>query len=351
MPGFWGMVVKPGAKPTPFVPPPDGAVLHLSSATLGGKMKDGARVALRVKVGGEEEETSVLIASFRCAAAEPPRSDCGSPFLPRSVGSSESLQLDLVFTSYAEFSVEGDAEVHLAGYTLDEEGPSPGDDGWEEMDEDEDEDEDEELDAMFAQGGWEEEEDEDEEEAVPGVTRRGGVVIQELVDEPEPPAAKPKAATPAKRAAEPSPAPAAKKAAPSPAAAEKPDKAGSRFEDTPSGLGSRVFDNGMEVINVKAGPHGGKVALAGKRVSMQYTGRLQSNGRVFDASRGKAFSFRLGVGEVIKGWDLGIKNMRVGDARKLVIPPALAYGARGAPPDIPPNAWLVFDVQLVSVQG
>lgn len=84
---------------------------------------------------------------------------------------------------------------------------------------------------------------------------------------------------------------------------------------------------------------------------VKYVGRLKSNGKVFDATRGsKTFSFRLGVGEVIKGWDRGVEGMRVGDKRRLIIPPAMGYGASGAGKAIPPNAWLDFDVELVNVK-
>jgi FK506-binding nuclear protein len=174
------------------------------------------------------------------------------------------------------------------------------------------------------------------------------VVITELEAEPEPPKGKRAAQAPAAAA------PPAKKpaASPAPAAAKAGAKPGSQFADGPPGsLGSRKFDNGMEVINLGAGKPDGKVALPGKRVSMQYTGRLKANGKVFDASKGKAFVFRLGVGEVIKGWDIGVKGMRVGDKRRLIIPPEFGYGKKGAPGAIPPNAWLEFDVELVNVIG
>ena len=72
---------------------------------------------------------------------------------------------------------------------------------------------------------------------------------------------------------------------------------------------------------------------------------------MFDTTNGKKpFSFRLGVGEVIKGWDVGVAGMRVGDKRKLVIPPQMAYGSSGVRGAIPPNATLVFDVELVDVK-
>lgn len=95
----------------------------------------------------------------------------------------------------------------------------------------------------------------------------------------------------------------------------------------------------------------GAVAEAGKMVSVHYTGMLP-DGTVFDSSvsRGQPFSFALGAGQVIAGWDQGVQGMRVGGKRRLVIPPGMAYGANGVPPVIPPNATLIFDVELLSVQ-
>jgi len=91
----------------------------------------------------------------------------------------------------------------------------------------------------------------------------------------------------------------------------------------------------------------GTVARPGNKVWVQYIGRLE-NGKVFDKSV-KPLDFILGAGDVIAGWDIGVNGMRVGEKRKLTIPPQLAYGASGAPPSIPRNATLVFDVELVRV--
>ena len=84
---------------------------------------------------------------------------------------------------------------------------------------------------------------------------------------------------------------------------------------------------------------------------MHYTGRLD-DGTVFDSSleRGQPIKFELGAGKVIKGWDQGVDGMAVRGKRQLVIPAALGYGARGAPPAIPPNALLHFDVELVAIE-
>lgn len=93
----------------------------------------------------------------------------------------------------------------------------------------------------------------------------------------------------------------------------------------------------------------GALARDGARVQIQYVGRLYKNGKQFDASwdRGQPFAFQLGVGQVIEGFDRGIKGMRVGGRRIIVIPPSLGYGAQGAPPTIPANATLIFVVDLL----
>ena len=112
-------------------------------------------------------------------------------------------------------------------------------------------------------------------------------------------------------------------------------------EETKTASGLRYTD---EVVG------GGESPTKGKKVKVHYTGRL-TNGNKFDSSvdRGQPFEFNIGVGQVIKGWDEGVMSMKVGGKRTLNIPADLGYGTRGAGASIPPNAELVFDVELLGV--
>ena len=110
--------------------------------------------------------------------------------------------------------------------------------------------------------------------------------------------------------------------------------------------------SGLQFTDTTVGT--GAEATAGARVSVHYTGWLYADGvkgAKFDSSkdRNDPFAFPLGAGHVIKGWDEGVQGMKVGGARTLVIPPELGYGARGAGGVIPPNATLMFDVELLAV--
>lgn len=104
----------------------------------------------------------------------------------------------------------------------------------------------------------------------------------------------------------------------------------------------------LKIEDTKVGT--GTEVKSGNTVTVNYTGRL-INGAVFDSSVGKKpFSTAIGVGQVIKGWDQGILGMKVGGVRRLIIPPDLAYGSQGAGGSIPPNATLIFDIELLDVK-
>lgn len=106
---------------------------------------------------------------------------------------------------------------------------------------------------------------------------------------------------------------------------------------------------GLEYVTLKEGE--GTPAKSGQTVTMHYVGTL-ADGTKFDSSRdrGKPFVTKIGVGQVISGWDEGVPGMKIGEQRKLIIPSALGYGDRGAPPDIPGGATLTFVVELLGVQ-
>jgi len=118
---------------------------------------------------------------------------------------------------------------------------------------------------------------------------------------------------------------------------------------TPTDPGKKqVVEGGVIVEDLKVGT--GPVAKNGKTVIMFYVGRLKTNNKVFDKNQSApGLKFRLGRGEVIKGWDYGISGMKVGGKRKIVVPPSMAYGQKGNLPVIPPNSTLIFEVELKSV--
>jgi len=111
-------------------------------------------------------------------------------------------------------------------------------------------------------------------------------------------------------------------------------------------IGKTMTDLKVEILT----PGEGAVAEAGQKVSVHYTGWL-TDGTKFDSSvdRGTPFEFPLGAGRVIQGWDKGVEGMKIGEKRKLTIPPEMGYGARGAGGVIPPNAVLVFEVELLGL--
>jgi FKBP-type peptidyl-prolyl cis-trans isomerase len=128
------------------------------------------------------------------------------------------------------------------------------------------------------------------------------------------------------------------------------DAAPAKSSPTPAAHQSASTAGGLKITDEVVGT--GAEAVAGKTLSVSYTGSL-ADGTVFDSTSkdgGQPFSFQLGAGQVIKGWDQGLVGMKVGGTRKLVIPPALAYGSAGSGSTIPPNSTLTFVVQLLGVK-
>ena len=129
---------------------------------------------------------------------------------------------------------------------------------------------------------------------------------------------------------------------------EKPAEKAEKPIEKPAATEKKTLPSGLVMEDFKVGT--GPKAKKGKKVSVRYIGKL-ANGKTFDSNtKGAPFQFKLGAGEVIKGWDIGVVGMAVGGTRKLTIPAALAYGSRGAPPEIPKNATLTFEVKLLQIK-
>ncbi|CAI8600530.1 unnamed protein product [Vicia faba] len=112
----------------------------------------------------------------------------------------------------------------------------------------------------------------------------------------------------------------------------------------------RTLSDGLVIQELESGKANGKIAASGKKISINYTGKLKENGVVVESNAGEApFKFRLGKGEVIKGWDIGLEGMQVGEKRRVVIPPSMTSKKDGDSGSIPPNSWLVYDFELVKV--
>ncbi|KAJ7522081.1 hypothetical protein O6H91_19G082500 [Diphasiastrum complanatum] len=333
---FWGVEVRPKKSFKQSSEAFEGGKLHLSQATLGLHSKANERTVVACKVGDGSK-------FFLCS------------LIP---GVMESCSLDLLFDQDVVFSVVGSASVHLAGYYLPADMPEVmGDESNEDLTfggpsvVPDNAEKKKKKKKKKAEG--KEAQKLNKKEVTKGSTQSDTVgsgenantqkLVEGLAKE------KRNVSSTVNDVS---------------AATKTPDKPQSLKTDdqTPILLNPksaskkgtpvvRRYPNGFEVEEISMGKPDGKQAKPGKRVSMHYTGKLKSNGKIFDSNIGKkAFEFRLGVGEVIKGWDIGVNGMRIGDRRRMTIPPQMAYGASGVPGTIPQNAWLIFDVELVNVK-
>ena len=366
---FWGLKLEPG-RWTPFVPPPDVALrVHVSQATArGDDLKDGERVVITMRCESDEAVLAGVDPETETMSDDEDGFEKENYRVATLIGGRMETQgLDLVLDEYAEFTVEGSCGVDLTGYYMPEFGDADVDDEEDMFGEEDDSEEDEEfaaddVDALETESDDDDSDDDDdddddddsdddddddddddedddddseddseeEEEEKPKVTRKGGVEIREVVDDKKVGDKRPGEAMKS--------APEKKQAKAEAPAAKKPD------------VPKRVHKNGMEIINTFATKNtSAKVAQGGKKVAMKYIGKLPS-GKIFDQTKGAAtFTFRLGVGEVIKGWDVGVEGMREGDKRTLIIPAAMGYGKKGIKGVIPGGSPLHFDVELVKV--
>ncbi|KAK9709419.1 peptidylprolyl isomerase fpr3 [Basidiobolus ranarum] len=325
---FWGLQILPNKTYTQVI---EGS-FRVSMATFGEEVKGKQRSCLTVVV----DEQSYVLCSLT----------------PNKV---EQQPLDIIFTEGEEitFSATGENTIHLTGNYLPEDDEMDFDEeDMEDLDEFDSEEEDDEISGRIEEIESEEEEEEEEEEEVKPVPAKKRK--QENGAAPEVPKKKAKeekiaaAAAKIKEAKQAKELEASKPKVEEKKAEKKAEKKVEEKKAAKAESATKTLPGGL-IINDKVVGNGA-VAKKGSRIGMRYIGRL-TNGKVFDQnSTGKPFWFRLGAGEVISGWDKGIVGMKVGGERHLTIPAPLAYGKRGAPPDIPGNATLVFEVKLVQIK-
>ncbi|XP_011270059.1 FKBP-type peptidyl-prolyl cis-trans isomerase, variant [Capsaspora owczarzaki ATCC 30864] len=378
MSAFWGVEIEPGKMYSQLV----SASFYIKLASLGAEVEDDARATVYLTAERKTFPISTLI---------------GGRIMQ------QNLDLYIEEGTKITFRVSGQVPVHLVGHLapigeymdydddddeydddeedadledMDDEEDSEDDDvqtkkalrrliadeADDDEDDDEDDEEDDEEDLEDEDDEDDEEEDEEEDAPVNGKKRAAITSLPDSkrarVEEKKPEAAKsaqtptkPVVAAAAAAAAAASPAqkgkqtPAAAAASPAQKAAASP--AQKPAAATASPLQKKTLQGGLVMEDKVVGT--GALAAPGKKIACYYYGKLKS-GKMFDScTSGKPFGFKLGAGEVIKGWDIGIAGMRVGGKRTLTIPAPLAYGARGSPPTIPPNSTLTFDVELKNV--
>ena len=361
-----GLELTSGAEPSAIITEdsdiPKSAICHITRATLVPTASSATTPATFYLKASISESQDIVLAAIN--ASQP------------------SVGLDLVFhaDSTPMFSVttvpelKGDSKqkftVHLSGYVdveVDEEDMDDDDDDGEELtaeemaamrkafkqagdgedDEDDDEDEDEEAAAEGEEEGDEDEEDEDEAEAkAPAPKAAAAAAAGNKRKQPPTTETAPASATKQQKTA------AAASTAATPAASstkQTQSKKGAAPATTAaaSSTAATIHPSGLTIQDEVIGT--GTEANNGRKVSIRYKGQLVTNGKVFDSNmpKGQPFVFTLGGGECIEGFDKGVKGMKVGGRRVIVVPSELGYGKKGSPPTIPPNAALKFTIELI----
>ncbi|CAN4080813.1 unnamed protein product [Withania somnifera] len=330
---FWGVELKPGKSVTHSFNKEQGR-LHISQATLSSGSTN-KKCIVQCKVG---EKEPIYLCSL----------------LPEKL---ETCPLNIQFEEEEDvtFSVIGSHSVHLCGffyresedYCEDEYGSDPYEEGAVETDSESDDSFDFNFDTV----------DEDEDCSTdddicmypPRPLRKSGVKIEEILEDEKPIVENGTSKRPKKK----------KKQSNGTDDTENSEHQIVVKGNTDSTLLESEDEDGFPIsapperkaksVRSKLKSDGNKDQDTRQEVGVRYIGKLKKNGKIFDSNIGrKPFEFRLGIGQVIKGWDVGVNGMHVGDKRRITIPPAMGYGSKAAG-EIPPNSWLVFDVELVSV--
>jgi len=330
---FWAVELVPNKEYTTTVP----IDLHITQAVIPASGSDkSSRSVVSIKFEEDEDDKSkekaIAIASLRLDTHD-----------------SQSLDVVVDEGSTVTFTVTGKNPVHLSGYYV----PDNSDDDNEGLYGDDGSDEEIDSDEIGSEDDMDELDDSADEEKInaalaqlkrkQGAQNGGSDAKKAKVEKAEAPQ-QPKQEKKGQQQQQQQ-----KKAdAPQQQKQQQQEKKPQQQQQQKSPNQTKVLPNGLQMITKVEGS--GAEATKGRKVSVKYVGKLTKNGKVFDASTNKPFTFTLGAREVITGWDLGVAGMKVGEKRTLVIPSELAYGKEGAGRDIPPNSSLTFDVELVNVR-
>eukprot|EP00026_Physarum_polycephalum_P012433 Phypoly_transcript_12741.p1 GENE.Phypoly_transcript_12741~~Phypoly_transcript_12741.p1 ORF type:complete len:353 (+),score=95.75 Phypoly_transcript_12741:79-1059(+) len=310
---FWAIELVPGKEYNTVLP----FDLHITSAVLPFSAKDTGRSVVTLTFADEKDKTFSIV-SLDLAHA------------------SQTLKVVLDEESDVTFSVHGKNPVHLSGYYTNENPEDIYGDGDSEIDSDEVGDD--ELEGLDSDDSV----DEDIDEATMAkVVAMQNQQKRKALSNGEESNKKPKTNTPQQQQQN---KPNQNKATPNKPQQQEKKPQTPQQQQKPQ---QKELQNGLKYTVIQEGT--GAIAAKGKKVGVKYVGKLTKNNKVFDASKNKPFVFNLGRSEVIKGWDLGVAGMKVGEKRVLVIPPELGYGREGAGREIPPNSSLTFEVELVHV--